>query len=233
MLIRNRSELHAFVNELRVPASRREVILAELEDHAFQEIAEAEAAGLSALDAERLAFVSLGPPEALRARFERANRTFGLDVPTSIRAGLRLALLFLTGTTLIGMTNGLADIAFGLFWPAKPAWALVAGNATTLASGFGIAALSHLARFGELRRALRGEVSPWSRTTLLGAAIVPSLAGIFLLPHVHQLLKLFGIWTDVSSPEVAMGAMLAWAALSALLVTVIHEDALRRRLSDA
>lgn len=233
MLMRSRAELHAFVENLRVPASRREVILAELEDHAFGEIAEAEAAGIAAAEAERMAFVSLGPLDRLRERFERSDGAFGLLPGSAAHAGTRLALVFLSVLAVLGMTEGVAQHVG--WW----AWQLGAGeeratfilHGVVLSGWLACVVLLRCAGVPGLLRALRGDVAPWSRAALVASATTLSLAGIFVLPLLDAAILSAGIWTALSSAEVALEALTLWALLSVFVTAAAFLPTTRRRVS--
>ena len=92
--MKSRQDLIALVRALPVTEERREVVLLELEDHVFEEMAELEAAGCSREDAERRAFASLGPEAVLRKGLAGVNRAFSFGWWDATLAGVKLGVWF-------------------------------------------------------------------------------------------------------------------------------------------
>ena len=110
-------ELQRFVGELRVPDARREVVESELLDHFFARIGE------GASEAEALA--AFGSADALRVRFEGAERSFAFTRADALRDGVRFgAGLFLALAASDAVVSIVLDALFGLlrFDPARRFW---------------------------------------------------------------------------------------------------------------
>ena len=84
--MRTREELRAFIAALPIPDERRAVVLLELEDHVFERMAELEAAGLAAREAECMAVASLGDLDGLAA----VQRAFAPGVRVAWWLGVRV-----------------------------------------------------------------------------------------------------------------------------------------------
>lgn len=137
MRIRSRVDLAAFIADLPVPAKRREVLLAELEDHAFSELAELESVGVPAPEAEERAFASLGDPGHLRLRLIESERRFELGTTEAFARALGIAsgplislicaLAFVEsvpaqGSALLLVVAFSAPAFSAAFWPGIACW---------------------------------------------------------------------------------------------------------------
>lgn len=92
--MKSRQELIALVRALPLPDERREVVLLELEDHVFEEMAELESRGHSREDAERLAVAALGPGAVFGKALAGVNRAFSFGWWDATRAGVKLGAWF-------------------------------------------------------------------------------------------------------------------------------------------
>ena len=99
--MRSREDLVAFVARLSVPEERRAVVLLELENHVFEQMAELEASGVDPAAAEAHAVRSLGDPDALARSLTVAERAFTVTPARAIWLGLRSGAL-VAGAALAG-----------------------------------------------------------------------------------------------------------------------------------
>lgn len=106
--MRTRRELTELIASLPVPEARRELIRLELEDHVVERIAELEAGGASAGDAERTAVESLGDPDVLRARLVEAQLAHAIPKGEAAVLGARTGIL-----------AGLTALAASIAMPAQ------------------------------------------------------------------------------------------------------------------
>lgn len=118
MGFRSRGELQAFVSGLAIPESRKEVVLLELEDHVFSDMAESEALGLTRDEAEARAFAALGEPSALATSLVAVDASFHLSLGDALASGLRLGGSFVFGVMLAALfSSGVYYLGAYSSWP--------------------------------------------------------------------------------------------------------------------
>lgn len=191
--MRTREDLIAFVRSLPIPEERRQVVLLELEDHLFGEMAELEASGVPVEQAGALALASLGTEGELRRRLVHANACFQPLGPVEAvflgsRIGGSFAIALVATTTL----TALAQQAWWMLLsrnidPQRFLPVFAAAMCAPIAAHFLLLRPWRLMLTG---RRLRGENWPVVFLLFFGPLAVVSAAPIELFPRLETALAL-------------------------------------------
>lgn len=217
--------LQEFVRALDIPEERREVLLAELEDHFFCELAEVESSGVPREEAAARALATIGEPEALLSRFLAAERAFFLTrraaASCGARAGVTIALAVI-GARLLRLLVFLVRPD-----PPEPTIFDVVhfGVYLGILGGGALLALHHLPE-----RILRARRQPGAFAILVAV----TAAGVVLAAPIDGAIASWGAGTSIAFPEFddLGGRILAFETLPLypllLLAVASRFDAFRR-----
>lgn len=104
--MKTRRDLAAFVATLPIPPERREIVRMELEDHVFECIAELEASGVAAPEAERRSVESLGDESRLREELIDAQLAYSVSSRRAVFLGVRAGLFVGAVATIAAYLDG-------------------------------------------------------------------------------------------------------------------------------
>ncbi len=228
----SRAELARVVESLPIPRERKEVVLLELEDHVYCEMAEAEARGATPKEAEAIAVASLGEVEALAARLVEANRPFRMSRSDAASLGLRLGLSF--GAGLLGHFLYVAaiDRLLWMWWSsieradgsvaANPTWVSASGLLEwTMDVSVVVLPITALVLFRP-RRALawlRARQEPYAFAILLAIASATAWVPVTPVKPLVALMQWAYGWRMASwGPAAGMVRIGIWTWFVALLV---------------
>ena len=235
--MRTRADLARFVESLPIPAERREVVLLELEDHVFGEMAEREAAGATPAEAERAALASLGLVD-LRAKLVRANADFApFGRHEAGWTGIRIGLSFALAIYLMAVATDVAEI----FW-----WRLGVGNGNAqwfmplVYALLTVPLVAHylLLRPWRLARRVQRLEDPVAFFLLVSLCAVISAAPIELSAYfMRSSYLLFGLWPQLGDPVYGLIFLTMWLGnvlwLCGVVFIALAWDRPRKKAPDA
>lgn len=209
--MRTRADLVRFVELLPITRERREVVLLELEDHLFAEMAERESAGATREDAEAAAVARLGLAD-LRRALVQSNAGFApTGVLESTWMGLRAGASFASTLIAISLAVGVAELFYfrfsgGQHWP----W-----FQSLVYSGIAAPMVLHfvLLRPERFARRLGRIEDPAVFGILVAVSALVSAIPIEFGPAIARAVEaVTGLWPDLTDPVFGMIFLAMWLA---------------------